>query len=181
MAKIKLYFDCDGVILDTIYRSAMMARAIGYNPEDSDDFHNFFLAVDWNMLIPKAGILNDSLSKIRKIIRERPEYDVAILTKYNPENPTEEFAKRYFFSLFLPDVEVIMVPFQGHKHETVNPVGNILVEDSISNANDWDRAGGVAVRFLLDQEVDYENNIIDDINDFEQTKGVKRLLKTRNI
>lgn len=181
MRKIKIYFDCDGVILDTINKAAEIARSMGYNPDDYEDFHNFFLQVNWHELIIQAGILNDSLSKIRRIIQERPEYDVAILTKYNPENTTEEAAKRYFFSMFLPDVEVIMVPFTGHKHETVNPVGNILIEDSISNAEKWERAGGVGVLFLLDQELDYERNIVHDIADFESTLGVKRLLKTRNI
>ena len=182
MTKIKLYFDCDGVILDTIRRSEELAIERGFNPEDSEDFHNFFLEVDWHKLIYEAGILNDSLNKIRRIINERKDYyDVAILTKYNPENPTEEAAKRYFFSMFLPDVEVIMVPFHGHKHETVNPVGNILVEDSRSNADKWDFSGGVAVRFFLDEEVNLAHNIINDIDEYEQTEGVKKLLKTRNI
>ena len=181
MKKIRVYFDCDGVILDTINRAVEIARTMGYNPDDSEDFHNFFLQVNWHELVYEAGILNDSLEKIRRVVRERPEYEVYILTKYNPENLTEEAAKRYFFSMFLPDVEVIMVPFSGHKHETVNPVDSILIDDSMSNVNKWHNAGGVAVRFMLEEEADYDHNVINDLDDFEKTDGVKTLLKARNI
>ena len=39
--KINLYFDCDGVILDTIATARRLAKEKGYNPNDFDELHEF--------------------------------------------------------------------------------------------------------------------------------------------
>lgn len=188
MEKIRLYFDCDGVILDTIQTGRRLAIEQGYNPLDFDSFHEFFVQIDWNVLIYEAGILDNAISKIKKII-ETGKYDVKILTKLSG-NETEEMAKRILLAKLLPGVEVITLALDERKDKKVMPVGAILIEDSLKNFRQWNENGGISVLLLKgDYIYDYpdeerikeeeEESIIDDIANFEKVGSVKTLLKTR--
>lgn len=188
MEKIRLYIDCDGVILDTIATARRLAKEKGINPNDFDELHEFFLSIDWNILIYESGILDNAISKIKRIIASG-KYDVSILTKLCG-NETEELAKRIILSKLLPDVPIITLDLAESKHTKVNPVDAILIEDSLHNHRGWIKAGGISVLFLKGEYIyDYPDekriteeeklNIVDDILKFEETDGVKRLLKTR--
>lgn len=186
--KVNLYFDCDGVILDTIATARRLAREAGYNPNDFDELHEFFLRIDWNYLIQESGELDNSISKIKAIINTG-KYNVKILTKLGG-NPTEEDAKRIFFARVLPGIEVITLKLKEHKDEIVNPVDAILIEDSLHNFRRWGLAKGINVLLLKGEYIyDYPDeerikeeervNFVDDIAKFEQAKNVKALLEER--
>lgn len=177
MKKIIIYFDCDGVILNTIETAKQMAKEEGVNLCNRNEFDHFFQIVDWNILIYRAGILDNAIRKIKKIM-ETEKYEVKILTKLSG-NENEELIKRRLFAKLLPDVPVITLNIDENKDEIVNPVGNILIEDSIDNAKRWNDANGIGL-VLNFKKFNYENDIIDDIEKFEETSGVKRLLKTIN-
>lgn len=176
---IILYLDCDGVILNTIDKAYEIMQEEGLDINDWRIVNRFFINTDWNMLIEKAGVIKDAINKIKKIIELNLFKEVAILTKTSG-NLCEEGIKREFFGEVLPGVRVITVDFYANKDEVVNPVNNILVEDSIKNAVRWNNAGGIGVLFVKGKP-DYEKDEIDDLADLCETGSVKRLLRTRNI
>ncbi len=175
-----LYLDCDGVIFNTMETSFNMMKELGLDSKKCEDLDYFFIhVIDWNYLIYKSGIINNAILKIRTIKEKNIFKDVKILTKLSG-NLGEELVKRRLFSKLLPDIEVITLPFKEHKDEIVDPVGNILVEDNLSNFDRWENAHGVAVLFKPD-EFNYESNIICDLMDISKTNAVKKLIKTRKI
>ncbi len=175
-----LYLDCDGVILNTMETSYKMMKELGLDSRKCEDLDYFFISyIDWNYLIYKSGIINDAILKIRKIKDSNFYKDVKILTKLSG-NIDEELIKRRLFLKLLPDIEVITLPFKGNKDEVVNPVGNILVEDNLSNFDRWEKAYGNAILFKQN-EFNYDSNIICDLMDIPKTNTVKKLIKTRNL
>ena len=179
MNDVILYLDCDGVILNTIVEAYRMMEEEGLDTEDWRLVNYFFINTDWNVLIYRAGILKNAISKIKNIIKSGVYKKVVILTKTSG-NVDEEKIKRILFGKLLPDVELITVDFYANKDEIVDPVNNILVEDSVKNANRWNNAGGVGVYFVRENP-NYEMDEIDDLSDIQKTSSVKRLLKTRNF
>lgn len=179
MNDIILYLDCDGVILDTIETCYRMMKKEGLDITNGELVNFYFINTDWNVLIYEAGIINNAISKIKKIMESNIFSEVKILTKLSG-NVNEEKIKRILFGKLLPDTEVITLKINENKDEIVNPVNNILVEDTVKNGIRWENAGGVAVYFVR-KECDYENNQINDLSDICKTKSVKKLLKTRNF
>ena len=175
MNNVILYLDCDGVILNTIDTAYRMMEAEGLDITNHETVNHFFINTDWNILIYEAGIINNAISKIKRIIESNVFAKVCILTKTSG-NVDEEKIKRILFGKLLPSVEVITVDFYDNKDEVVNPVNHVLVEDSISNADRWKHAGGVGVYFVK-KEPDLEKDEINDLEDIVKTNSVKRLLK----
>ena len=180
MRKITIYYDCDGVTLNTIEAGKIMAKERHIDASNPYAFNYFFRTVDWNELIFRGGILDNSVRKIKRI-SDMDFFISKILTKLSG-NEYEEMVKRRLFAKLLPDVPVITLGLHENKDEVVDPRDNILIEDSKSNADRWtmtnERLGAYGVGILLDfHHPDYHNNVIDDIDYFMETDGVKRLLK----
>ena len=170
-----LYLDCDGVILDTIDEAYCMMKELGLDTSDQILVNKFFRMVDWNILILRAGILKDSISKIKKIITSATFKDVVILTKISG-NLNEESVKRTLFNKLLPGVRVITVNFNDNKDEVVDPINNILVEDTLSNALRWRNAGGIGLYFVKENP-DFLNDEIADLSEITSAFGVQKVLK----
>lgn len=177
MNNVILYLDCDGVILDTIDTAYRLMQQEGLDITNRKTVDNYFLNSDWNVLIYEAGILKNAIIKIKRIIESKVFSKVAILTKVCG-NEDEEKIKRVLFGKLLPEVEVITVKINDNKDEVVDPVNNILVEDSINNAKRWNLAGGVGVYFVKENP-DYTKDQIDDLSDILEPVSVKRLLKQK--
>ena len=175
MNDVILYLDCDGVILDTIDTAYRLMKEEGLDITNGEEVDNFFINTDWNVLIFEAGIINNAISKIKRIIENNIFSKVVILTKTSG-NVDEEKIKRILFGKLLPSVEVITVNINDNKDEIVNPVNHILVEDSVKNAIRWTNAGGVSVYFVKDKS-DYEKDVINNLSDITETSSVKKLLK----
>lgn len=176
---IILYLDCDGVILNTIDTAYELMKEEGLDITNWRTVNRFFINVDWNMLIEQAGVIKDAINKIKRIIELNIFKEVVILTKTSG-NLYEEEIKRNFFGEVLPGIRVITVDFYANKDEVVNPVNNILVEDSVKNAVRWNNAGGIGV-FFVKSNPDYEKDEIDDLDNLGKAVSVKKLLRTRNI
>lgn len=140
MGKIKLYLDCDGVILDTIRKSYEIIE--NKNLTTEDEIHIFYKNINWEELIIISGEIDNSISKI-KVLCER--FDIEILTHVNSEN--EVRAKSEYFSKKLPEINVITVPKSIDKCDMINPNGAILVDDFIPNLEKWKEKGGIPVKF----------------------------------
>ena len=102
MQKLKLYLDCDGVILDTINFTYKMIKERGISEDKIDDF---FKNLSWENLIEEAGEINNSIEKIKELSKY---FDVEILTHVNSEE--EIRAKFKYFTKVLPDIKLNVVP-----------------------------------------------------------------------
>lgn len=175
MSDVILYLDCDGVILDTMDTAYRMMDEQGLDKTDGNMVNFFFINTDWNVLIYEAGIINNAILKIKRIIESNIFTEVKILTKLSG-NVDEERIKRILFGKLLPSTEVITLKINDNKDEVVDPVNNILVEDSVKNAVRWKNAGGISIYFEKNN-IDYENDIINDLSDIIKTSSVKNLVK----
>ena len=85
-----LYFDCDGVILNTMEEIYKMMDESGIDKSNTDEVEYFFVyVVEWNELIQKAGVINNAILKIRKIIDSHHFKSVKILTKLSGNEKEE--------------------------------------------------------------------------------------------
>lgn len=175
MNDVILYLDCDGVILDTIDEAYRMMEEVGLDSKNKELVHKFFLNVDWNLLVLRAGILKDAVNKIKKIRESNLFKDIIILTKISG-NLYEEEVKRNLFGELLPEIEIITVKFNDNKDEVVNPKNNILVEDTLNNAIRWRNAGGIGLYFVKENP-NYMYDEIADLSEINKTVGVQKVLK----
>lgn len=136
----KLYLDCDGVILDTINMSYKMIE--DRKLKNDAEIEDFYRLLSWEELIKKAGQIDNSINKIKKLMTK---YDIEILTHVNSDN--EVIAKLNYFSKVLPDIKVITVPKSIKKADAVEAKGNVLVDDFIPNLEYWQQQGGIAIKF----------------------------------
>lgn len=180
MEKPILYCDCDGVILNTIEIAFDMMSEAGYDINDEFQRNYYFKhIVNWQDIFDRVTVINDSIEKI-KLLKEKNVFsDIVVLTrlsgKYN-----EERLKRDLFKEYLPDTRVITIQFDIEKASVVKASNNILIDDEIRNCNNWRNNNGIAILFSEDSK-DLRHNVINDLMDIPNTKGVKKLLKTRNF
>lgn len=139
---IKLYLDCDGVILDTISKSYQKLKELGIT--DEEEASEFYRNINWDELIEEAGEIDNATGKIKEL-SESGLFDISILTHVNSDN--EAFVKYKYFKDKIPEVEVIPVKKIIPKGDHVNPEGCILVDDYTPNLDYWYEKGGIPVKF----------------------------------
>ncbi len=172
MEKIKVYFDCDGVILDTVKLARIVARNLNYDYKSFNGMRKFFIAANWYRLIEVAGQIDHSIDKINNLLNT-DIYDIEILTKLCGSF-CEEKAKRKYFDENLPGINVITLTVEEEKNKVVNPIDAVLVDDDFNNIVKWRAAGGIGIYFCPDK-CDLEHDIVDDISKIGSTKGMRYL------
>ena len=175
--KFILYVDCDGVIFNTIETAFNMMKENNLDINNHKLVDNFFINTRWDILLKKSIIINDAINKVKNISNKQIYDDVIILTKLSG-NYYEEGLKRETFSLLLPDTKVITLPRNYDKASVVPSKNNILIDDEEKNVISWNKNGGIGIKFMKDI-VDLDHDIINDLDDIENTNGVKLLRKTR--
>ena len=140
MGKLKLYLDCDGVILDTIDKSYEMIKSRNLHTEE--EIKAFYCDIDWDDLIETSGERDNSISKIRVLLEY---FDIEVLTHVFSDK--ELISKKRYFARELPLVNVIGVPKNVNKCDMVDPREAILVDDYLPNLVKWSEKGGVSVKF----------------------------------
>lgn len=143
MKKIIKYIDCDGVILDTefgLFDEYNRLKNTGANIKRL----TYLQQLDWQGWIRQAKIINDAIS----IIKENNPNDAEILTKVH--SLSEGLAKiEYFRELGIKN-NIILVPNDLRKSSVVQAKGNLLVDDSIKNLDDWFAHDGISLFFNAD-------------------------------
>lgn len=167
----KIFIDCDGVILDTwdlIYSKYQEV----YKITELDD--NKLLKVmddlGWYRIINDSEVINDSINKIKELSKK---YDVTIVTKVVAEDEKKE--KDIFFKKNGLD-KVVYVSYEGKKIDKVLAKGNILIDDTVKNLDEWNEEGGISIffnRYLNNKDGYNKENtkykMIDDINKIYDT------------
>lgn len=143
---IKLWLDCDGVILNTIDKTKEWMIRDNIDPKNEDVVHEYFEnKIDWQILIKEAGVLKDSLNKIKYLL-SLGIYDIKILTTVT--SMLEPIHKTNYFNDVLPEVEVITVPWGVRKDKVVYARNSILVDDSKTNIFNWRDSDGIGLHFV---------------------------------
>lgn len=140
MRNIIKYIDCDGVIFDTergLFDEYDRLKNMGINIKRLA----YLQQLNWREWIRRAKIINDAIA----IIKEHNPGDVEILTKVH--SLSEGLAKiEYFRELGIKN-NIILVPNSLSKSDVVQATGNLLVDDSIKNLDDWFLHNGIPLFF----------------------------------
>ena len=180
MEKPILYCDCDGVILNTIEIAFQIMQSNGCNMKSREEIDRYFRQlIDWREVFDKATFIDDAVDKIKLLKESNIFSDIIVLTKLSG-GYHEEGLKRDLFKEYLPDTRIITLQYGLTKAGVVKAKDNILIDDEERNCNNWKDNEGIAILFSKENK-DLKHNVIDDLLDITNTKGVKKLLKTRNI
>lgn len=141
-----IYVDMDGVVADFDTASEKILGHV-YNS-------NGFSPEDWAILsqhpriyrdLPLCGgaslLINTILS-----ISVAHGYDVKFLTAIprNNDMPWSFYDKVNWARLFFPEIPVWFGPYSVDKCQHTQP-GDVLIDDRISNINEWNTAGGIGI------------------------------------
>lgn len=132
---MKVYLDFDGVILDTDSVLDVELSKVSHITR-SDFVKNY----DWDTLMRKDLIINNSLDKIKK-----SKYNISLLSKISSMN--EGIAKVKFLRNNGVLINIHLVPTSISKSDIVNAKGNILIDDKLYNLDKWVEQGGIAIFF----------------------------------
>lgn len=136
---MRVYIDFDEVLFateDLLFEEYKSLKSQGIKV----DKLNYMKNKNWEELLNKSEIINNAI-EILKDLKE-----AAILTKvHSMENEAVAKIKK-LRSLGISN-EVILCPFAFKKSEIVPAKGNILVDDTIHNLDDWEEKGGIPIFF----------------------------------
>ncbi len=141
-----LYIDFDGVIVNTIDITYKMANSLGIK-KDYTNYLQFFQNLNWEEVLEQAKPINDSFNEIKKIINSH-KFNVFILTHVTSIHEAE--AKIKLINKYLENITIITVPKSISKTKVLNTKDAILIDDFPPNLDDWEKSGGIGIRFDLD-------------------------------
>ncbi len=147
MERKNLYIDFDGVVLDTIdvlYKEMEELKEHGVELETDEEKKNFFMHYNWGKLLNDNLIINDSINCIQKII-DSDKFNINILTHVISLNEAVE--KINYIRKHFQDITIIPVPKQISKTKMIHTKDSILVDDYAGNLREWEKEGGIPVRF----------------------------------
>ena len=143
MEKYNLYIDFDGVILDTI---TPLYKEIEEKKIKKENLTKFYEKYPWDTIIKDKYIINDSIECIFKLIKTK-KYNLAILTHVNSLN--EAVLKIKYLRKYFKDITIIPCPKEISKTKMIHTKDAILVDDYAGNLREWEKEGGIPVRFNI--------------------------------
>jgi len=144
----KIYLDMDGVVAD--FRSYATGK-IGTSPAVGDLYPD----QDWQRLrdnphlflqLPLMARANELVNIARKY-RDQLGWELMFLTAipHNNDLPWAFHDKAEWARLHFTDISVHFGPYSSDKHLHCSE-GDILVDDRLSNCQEWATAGGIAFK-----------------------------------
>lgn len=156
--KRKIYVDFDGVIWDTwpmLYKilkdnstylyDKLVSKSLTH--EDNLEIVKIYQNNNWDLIIQNTSPIEGSLEALKELF-ETNMYDISILTHCNSD--LEVSNKKKIIDEFIPGMQVIPVFKPKAKSEAVDARGAILIDDFSGNLDDWEEAGGIGIKFSLD-------------------------------
>lgn len=134
------YVDFDGVIFDTEPK-LFNDKYYEMKKEPNFDKMKYVQDINWDKLIRNSKEINNAISILKELKSE-----VEILTKVNSLD-NEAVAKIKILRELGIENKIILVPFNLKKTDIVSAKGNILVDDTIHNLDDWYKDGGIPIFF----------------------------------
>ncbi len=141
----KVYIDFDGVLLDT-WSVIFNEYYKTYKTEELDDpkLNEVMNRLGWKEILSNSEVIHNSLEKVKKLEKI---YDVCILSKINSEQEAiekEAFLKKHNIN------NMCFVPYTHSKTKYVDSKKAVLIDDTISNLEEWEQEGGIAISFHKD-------------------------------
>ena len=143
MEKKNLYIDFDGVILDTMTPIFEDYEKQKITKETEKDF---FINYPWNNIVNDTYIIGDAINDIYKIL-ESNKFNLSILTHINSLNAG--VLKINYLRKYFKDITIIPCPKEIPKTKMIETKDAILIDDYAGNLRDWEKEGGIPVRFSL--------------------------------
>ena len=174
------YIDCDGVIFNT--EEGLFDEyneLIKSNPTLKKS--TYLQQLNWRDWLISSGTINNSL----EILKKHDHNNVHILTKIH--SLKEGTAKIEYFRELGINNNIILVPSNSKKSSIVRAAGNLLIDDSPINLEDWDINNGIPIFFNptgIETELSISNNSYPSINSLEvvfSNKMEEYCIKMRNI
>lgn len=166
---MKRYIDCDGIILNTeegLFDEYYRLKENNPNYKRLQYLQN----LDWESWIAQAKFIGDA----DEILRSYDPSKADILTKVHSLN--EAKIKISFFKSKGIQNNIIIVPYGISKADVVCAKGNILVDDSQGNLDEWNSAGGYSF-YMGNKDIIYPKiETLDEIMDDEK---IKKLIASR--
>ena len=148
---MKIYVDFDGVIFDS--EKLLFEEYKKFKNQNEILKIKYIQEKDWEELLSKCNVINNGI-EILKSLRK----DISILTKvFSMEN--EGVAKIKILRSMGIYNDVILSPGHLKKTDVVSAKGNVLIDDTVHNLDDWILAGGLPIYFNKDNSnIDGWNN-----------------------
>lgn len=152
-----LYIDFDGVILDTITPVYNLAKKLNLDVKtQTKEIGLLYSKIDWETLIEESEELSDSLKSIKEL-RDSKKFNISILTHIN--SLKEAKAKIEFINNLFEDLTIIPVPKSVSKTKMTQTKDAILVDDYSGNLREWEKEGGIGVKFSKDEKDEHFKTI----------------------
>ena len=146
-----IYIDMDGVVADfNSYVSNLLGRQIGWDQDD-------LISQEWDVLAKTPNLyrhlplIEDSVRMVELCKSFSSRVNVEFLTAI-PRQTTMPSAKQdkiEWITDFFPGIPVNFGPFSKDKKNWARP-GDILIDDKLSNIEEWEAAGGIPIHHLGD-------------------------------
>ena len=151
-----LYIDFDGVILDTITPVYNLAKKLNIDVKtQTKEVGLLYSKIDWETLIEESDELSDSINSIKKLDASK-KFNISILTPIN--SLKEAKAKIEFINNLFDDLTIIPVPKSVSKTMMTKTKNAILVDDFSGNLREWEKEGGIGVKFTkIKEECEFKN------------------------
>ena len=141
---INLYIDFDGVIMNTIEIGYKKITDSGKEINE-ETCKEMFSRLDWKDFLNKeCSQINNSIECIQRII-DSNMFNINILSHIN--SLEEAIAKIQYIRKYFKDITFIPVPKPISKTKMVHTKDAILIDDFSGNLREWQKAGGIGVRF----------------------------------
>ncbi|MBQ8473051.1 MAG: hypothetical protein IJ501_06070 [Bacilli bacterium] len=148
--KIDCYFDCDGVLFDTIKVSfnemSLDYKNIPTDPNIQAWISEYYKKVDWTDLLNRGGEINEACKKLIFLKNLNIFKNMAVAT-HRHSYLNEGVSKKQVFNERAKGITVFDIPHKIPKEVALNSIGNILVDDSKSKITSWVNSGGIGVLF----------------------------------
>ena len=148
---MKIYIDFDGVILDTethLFDEYYILKEKNKDLSSREYLEQF----NWKKHIRESAEINNAIKILNQL-----KLDISVLTKVcslQEANAKIEYLKNQGVTK-----PIITVPIDSKKCDIVDARGNLLIDDTVHNLDDWTNAGGKAIYFNKDNiDIDPWNN-----------------------
>ena len=160
------YIDFDGVILDT---EDLLFEEWRKNPNrfslPEEEKIKYIQRANWREILHNSNVINDAIY----ILKNMDIKDTVILTKVH-SLINEAAEKIKYLRENNVKQQIIIVPYTLKKCEVVDAYGNILIDDSLKNLDEWELSGGYPMFF------DKKETNIDPWNKYNEN-GYQRVLR----
>lgn len=137
----------DGVVADfNAYVGSLLNRTIGWEGRDLSGEEWQYIAKH-DRLYYKLPLIEESKQLVATALATGHKVKFLTAIPRRTTMPSAEQDKRDWLNEKFPGIEMEIGPYSKDKHKWAFP-GHVLVDDKLSNVEEWKQAGGISVHHL---------------------------------